>query len=175
MTGPGIQYIRTGIPDYTISQYVPRNDVTLFEMAENILARTVQAFAQRGVALPDRQIIYIAPLPVDCEQVAVLISGWVPDPAPIGLTTCQDFRWCGIFDIVVSRAAPAVPKGRSAPTAQQMNESARIASEDAECVLAVVRGLSEIGPDFTFTVGAPQGGFQTVVCSVEVPAAGGLE
>lgn len=170
-----ISYVRSGTPDYTMATFVPHNDTTLYEMAENLLARTVQAFAQRGVELPGRQIVYIAPLPVDCEQVAILISGWVPDPPPDGLTVCQAFRWCGTFDIVVSRASPAIPKGRSAPTAEQMQSSARIASEDAECVLAVVRGLGEIGPDFTFAVGAPQGGYQTVVCSVQIPAVGGLE
>jgi hypothetical protein len=170
-----IQYVRKGTPDYTISQYTPRNDVTLYEMAENLLQRTVQAFAERGVSLPSRQIVYIAPLPVDCEQVAILISDWVPDPPPIGLTSCQDFRWCGVFDIVVSRISPAIPKGNKAPTAEQMSASAKIAADDAECVLAVIRGLSEIGPQFSFNVGAPQGGFQTVVCNVEIPAVGGLE
>lgn len=170
-----ISYVRSGTPDYTMSQFIPHNDTTLYEMAENILARTVQAFAQRGVELPSRQLVYIAPLPVDCEQVAVLISGWVPDPPPTGLTVCQDFRWCGTFDIVVSRASPATPRGNKAPTTDSMIQSAQIASEDAECVLAVVRGLGEIGPDFTLAVGAPQGGYQTVVCTVQVPAAGGLE
>ena len=169
-----IQYIRTGIPDYTISQYVPKNDITLYEMATIVLERTVQAFAERGVVLPDRQLVYIAPLPVDCEQLAVLISGWVPDPPPIGLTHCQDFRWCGNFDIVVSRTSPAIPKGNKAPTVEQMNRASQIAAEDAECILAVVRGLDEIGPEFSFVVGAPQGGYQTVVASVQIPAAGGL-
>jgi hypothetical protein len=170
-----IQYIRKGTPDYTLSQYVPRNDTTLYEMAENLLQRTVQAFAERGVELPSRQIVYIAPLPVDCEQVAVLISSWTPNPPPIALTTCQDFRWCGMFDIVVSRTSPAVPRGNKAPTADQMSLSAKIAADDAECVLAVIRGLGEIGPNFVFNIGAPQGGYQTVVATVEIPAAGGLE
>jgi hypothetical protein len=170
-----IQYVRRGTPDYSLATYRTTNDVTLYEMATNILQRTVQAFAERGVELPSRQMVYIAPLPVDCEQLSVLISGWVPDPPPVELTACQAFRWCGNFDIVVSRVSPAIPRGSKAPTVDQMNEASRIAAEDAECVLAVVRGLGEIGPEFSFVVGAPQGGFQTVVCSVQIPAAGGLD
>jgi hypothetical protein len=56
-----------------------------------------------------------------------------------------------------------------------MSLSAKIAADDAECVLAVIRGLGEIGPNFVFNIGAPQGGYQTVVATVEIPAAGGLE
>lgn len=167
--------MRKGTPDYTLDSYAPKNDVTLYEMAQVLLARTVQAFAERGVSLPGRQLVYMAPLPVDCEQVAVLISTWVPDPPITGLTTCQDFRWCGMFDIVVSRVSPAIPKGNKAPSAEAMSEAARIAAEDAECVLAVIRGLGEIGSEFSFNLGAPQGGFQSVVCTVEIPAYGGLE
>jgi hypothetical protein len=170
-----VVYSRGRTPDYTLYT-APRPEITLYEMAENLLARVLQAFAQRGVILPARQIIYLSPLPVDCEQVGILISGWTPQPAWEGVTSCQMVKWCGQFTIVVSRASPAVPKGsRSAPTAESMHQAARMGSEDAEALLAVVNGLGEIGQDFLLELGAPQGGYQTVAVNLQVPAFGGLE
>jgi hypothetical protein len=104
-----ILYVRKGnTPDYTMDSPPPSPNITLYDMAEILLERTRQAFAQRGVALPSRQIIYLAPIPVDCEQLAVTMSGWTPMPPLEGLTACQSFRWCAQLDVVVSRATPAV-------------------------------------------------------------------
>jgi hypothetical protein len=164
-----------GTPELTLS-LLPRAEVTLYQMAEVLLDRTRQAFTQRGVSLPSRQLIYMPPLPVDCEQVAVLIGGWVPLPPWDSLVSCQTARWCGSLDVVVSRASPAVPKGaRSAPTAEQMNAAAQIASEDAEALLGMVRGLGEIGAEFLFATNPAQGAYQTTVVQMQIPAFGGLE
>jgi hypothetical protein len=144
-------------------------------MANDLLERTRACFAEQGVVLPSRQVIYLSPLPVDCEQVAVLISGWVPLPPWEGLIACQATRWCGQFSVVVSRATPAVSRGSRAPAEDAMRESARIASDDAEALLCMVNGVEELGPDFQLELGAPQGGFQTVICGMQIPAFGGLD
>lgn len=171
-----IVYSRGGsVPDYTMIS-APNPEVTLYDMAEILLARVRQAFAQRGVVLPGRQIIYLSPVPVDCEQLGVLISGWVPLPSWEGLVGCQQIKWCGAFTIVISRASPAMPKGgKSAPSVEAMNKAARIGSEDAEGLLAVCNGLGEVGPEFALELGAPEGGFQTSAMTLQVPAFGGLE
>jgi hypothetical protein len=170
-----IVYSRGGTPDNTLFS-APQPEITLYDMAEILMNRIRQAFAQRGIVLPTRQIIYLSPIPVDCEQLGVLISGWVPLPSWEGLTGCQLIKWCGAFTIVVSRASPAMPKGtRSAPSAESMNAAARMGSEDAEALLTVVNGLGEVGPEFALELGAPEGGFQTVACTIQVPAFGGLE
>lgn len=168
-------YMRKGqTPDYT-GIAAPQSDITLYGMAEQLLARCGQAFFERGVELPGRQIIYLAPLPVDCEQVAVLISGYVPTPLWETTMVCSQVRWMGTFDVVVSRCSPAIPKGNKAPSPAQMMQSARIASEDAESLLRMVQGLEEIGAEFQLEMGAPQGGFQTTVAHVQLPSFGGMD
>lgn len=169
-----IIYSRSRTPDYTVST-APAPTITLYQMAEMILNRTRQAFEERGVLLPNRQIIYMSPLPVDCEQLAVLISGWLPMPGWEGAIRCQNIRWAGQFSVVVSRATTAMPKGNKAPSPEMMNKAAQIGSEDAEAILAMVGGLGELGQDFALEIGAPQGGFQTVLADIQVPAFGGLE
>lgn len=167
-------YSRSRTPDYTMDG-APNAEITLYGMAELLLNRARQAFEERGVLLPGRQLIYLSPIPADCEQLAILISGWVPMPPWEGITHCQRVKWCGQFDIIVTRATPAMPKGSKAPTVEQMNLAAQIASEDAECVLRVVQGLEEIGETFSLEMNAPQGGFQTTACNLLLPAYGALE
>lgn len=168
-------YMRKGqTPDYTASP-TPIAGITLYDMAEQLLSRTLQAFAQRGVILPSREVIYLAPLPVDCEQVAVLISGYAPTPIWETTMTCSQVRWMGNFDVLISRISPAIPKSNKAPAPDQMRRSAQIASEDAESLLLMVVGLEEIGAEFQLEMGAPQGGFQTSVVHVQIPSFGGMD
>lgn len=171
-----IVYTRRGVtPDYSMDT-APDPSISLYEMAEILLNRTRQSFESQGVLLPTRQIIYPSPIPVDCEQLAVLMAGWVPQPPWEGVVSCQAVKWCGAFTIVLSRVTPAMPKSANrAPGAEQMNSAARIASEDSGCLLDVARGLGEIGPDFSLETGSPQGGFQTCAMNIQVPAFGGLE
>lgn len=161
-------------PDLTLNT-PPRAEITLYEMAEMLLNRARQSFEQLGILLPARQIIYLAPLPVDCDQLAVLISGWVPTPGFEITMSCSTVRWMGQFDIIVSRTSPAIPKGNKAPSTEQMNQAARIASNDMDGLLDVVRGLGEIGAEFQLETAAPQGGYQTSAASLQIPAFGGLE
>ena len=147
---------------------------TLYGMGAEILRRAQGCFVQMGVVPPDRQIVYPAPLPVDCAQLAVLFHGWTPQPQLQGLVTCMDFRWCGVFNVVVSRVTPALPGSRSAPTADQMDASARVASADAEVLLLLASSLEEVGADLIIETPAAQGGYQTVGLTATIPAFGGL-
>lgn len=169
-----IVYSRGITPDYTMS-LAPSADITLYQMAELLLNRTRQAFEERGVLLPGRQIIYMPPAVVDCEQLAVLIGGYVPTPPWEETMTCSSIRWMGGFDVAISRATPAMPKRDKAPTPIEMGKAAQIASDDLEGLLRVVQGLGEIGPEFQLDSGAPNGGFQTTVLHVQLPAFGGLD
>lgn len=163
-----------GTPDYTMNT-APNPVITLYDMAQILLNRTRQAFESRGVLLPGRQLIYLSPIPADCEQLAVLISGWAPNPPWEGITNCQSVKWCGVFDVVLTRNTPALPKGNKAPTVEQMNRAAQIGSEDAECLLQMVQGMAEIGDDFQLEMQAPQGAYQTSGVHLILPAYGALE
>lgn len=162
-----------GTPDLTAT--FPPRATTLMEMAQEILARVRQLAVQMGLTLPTRQFVHLAAVPVDCEQVAVLIGGWTPQPAWSGLEACQNFRWCGQFAVLVSRCTPAIPNNRGdPPTVEKMNRAAVIASDDAELLLQLVGGLGEVGGDLLLNTPEAEGGFQTTVLNVTVPQFGGL-
>lgn len=149
---------------------------TLVLMGQDLMQRVLSCFTSQGVIAPTRQIVYMAPIPVDCEQVAVLFSGWTPMPPWDGLEHCDAYRWVGNFTVSISRCTPAIgaKSGKIAPTPDSMLQAAQIASADAEVLLCTVASLDEIGPEIELLTPAPQGGFQTVELTVQVPAVGGL-
>lgn len=142
---------------------------TLFELGEDLLGRAIQALADHGAPIPVRRMVYIVPVPVDCEQLVVQFTGWELFPPLGGPTVCSEGRWFGSFTVGISRPSPAVPKKATvAPSVDMMENAAKIASRDAEVLLSLVNGLDEIWePDIR--VGAPNGGFQMVELDVKVP------
>lgn len=150
---------------------------TLVLMGQDLMARVLSCFTDQGVAPPERQVVYMAPIPADCEQVAVLFSGWTPLPLWDGLAHCDLYRWVANFSIIITRCTPAIgaKSGKVAPVPDVMLAAAEIASADAEVLLCTVASIGEIGPEIEVLTPAPQGGMQTVELTVQVPAVGGLE
>lgn len=148
----------------------PEPEVSLFSIGKLLLERTVLAFQRAGVAIPARQFVYMASVPADCPQLVVMISGWAQNPAPEGPTMCDPNRWFGNFTIGLARNTPALPKrGSQPPSAESMEQAARIASDDAEVFLSLVTSLGEVdGVDVR--IGAPQGGMQIVELDVSLPS-----
>src|SRR6478609_9979573 len=153
-------YSRGENPDYTMGVIQPRT-ATLMTMAQEVLVRLRNAAAESGVKLPTRQFVYPTGVPADCEQVAVIIGGWVGAPPQEGLTNCIRFRWCAQIGVVISRCTPAMPTARtsSAPPVEKMNQAAEIASADAELLLRVISGFGEMGADVVLTTPEPEGGY----------------
>lgn len=150
--------------------------LTLFEMGEQILERMQGIAATLGIDLPVRQIIYPSPVPVDCAQVAVVLLGWQPTVQQDNYVGCQQFKWAGNFAVQITRCTPAVSRKRNeAPAAADMIEAGRIASDDSDILVELVRSFSEIGPEMALQLAAPDGGFQTVQLTVSLPAYGGLD
>ena len=150
---------------------------TLLLMAQDLMSRLQSCFMSQGVVAPERQVIYTSPIPADCEQVAVLFSGWSALPPWDTLTNCDSFRWIGNFSVIITRCTPAIGTkgGKVPPTPELMTKAAEIASQDAEVLLCLVSSLGEIGSDLQINTPSPQGGLQTVELVVQVPAAGGLD
>lgn len=148
--------------------------LSLYGMAEEILRKLNAAAAQMQVTLPTRQLIYMAPTPVDCPQVSVMMGGWAPAALWEGFVSCQTFKWAGIFSIVITRKTPAVPKGigNKVPEPALMREAAMISSADADVLVALVQSFEEIGPEMTLATGAPEGGLQSVELNVQLTAYG---
>jgi hypothetical protein len=150
---------------------------TLSDMGEALLEIVRSAAVECGVTLPARQSVYMAPIPADCEQVAVLFSGWDPSPAPSAPIVCRPFRWMAGYSVIITRCTPAVPnpKAKQAPvTAERMVEAARLASKDAEVMLAVVNRLGEVGSDLSVVTQPPSGGLQTVELNVQLMSVGSV-
>lgn len=145
---------------------------TLSGMGEALLDLVGQAAVARGVALPARQTVYMAPIPADCEQVAVLFSGWNPTPGLEGPTDCRTFRWLAGYSVIITRCTPAVQRGKGLVAPEAMTEAARIASADSEVLLEVVNRLDEVGPDLSVVANPPHGGFQTVELNVQLLSTG---
>ena len=144
-------------------------------MSAEIMARAVNSLVQLGLNVPDRQVIVPAPITIDCEQLVVAFSGWMPQPPLPTLTACDSFRWCGLFSVAISRATPAMPTNRGLPTAEAIIASAVVASDDAEALLLVAGSFMEVGPDLAIETPGPEGGYQSTVLNVMLPAAGGLD
>lgn len=167
-----IVYGMQGTPDLTTMSPGPS---TLIGVARELLARLQGCAAQLGVILPERQLVYMAPVPVDCPQVVVAVSGYQPLPLWEDLMVCTAFRWCGQFHIVISRKTCAIPtrEGMGAPTVASMEQALQESSDDAEVLALLVSSLREIGPELTLSTPAPEGGYQSVVLQVLVPVDGG--
>jgi hypothetical protein len=149
---------------------------TLFNMAEAVMERLRGCAANEGVKLPPRQVIYMSPIPADCEQVAVLFNGWTPDRTWEITIHCNAFRWLAGFSVIITRCTPAMPSKKGLPpTPGEMMEAAKIASTDAELLQCLVNTMDEIGAELSIITQAPQGGFQTVELDISLPVFGALE
>lgn len=146
---------------------------TLFGMGSRLLELIKSTFTAAGLTLPDRQLVYMSPIPADCEQVAVLTSGWDVYPGGEGPQQCITFRWMANFSIIVTRCTPAMPTSRSGkvtiPSVEKMESAMETASKDAEALLQVVVALEEVSAP-SIIVQSPSGGFQTVELNVQIPA-----
>jgi len=148
---------------------------TLDAMGHALLEIVEQAAVARGVQLPARRVVYPAPIPADCEQVAVLFTEWSPTPGQDGPTICQPWRWIAPFSVAITRCTPAAPKMNkplSSVTVEAMMAAAKLASDDAEVFLEAMTRLSEVGSDVSIVTNAPQGGMQTVEWNVPLISGG---
>jgi hypothetical protein len=135
---------------------------TAFTIAGSLLDVVRSAAAAANVPLPERQVIYFLPIPTDCEQVAVCVSGWATNPAVDELVPCMSFTWTvRLVEQIARRSCAVLGRGGKLPTAESMTEALRVASADAEVLRDVVARLSEVS-DLEINMGAPQGAFQVV-------------
>lgn len=164
-----------GNPDLTASVGPARLD-SLFDMAQAILERLRMVAKGAGVALPGRQVIYPSAIPTDCEQVAVLLTGWSPHVVWDGYVNCQTFKWAGNFQVTITRCSPGTPDKRGKiPDAATMTDAARVASVDAGLLQQLVATFAEIGPEMSLIVSSPEAGLQSVELTVSLTTFGSLD
>jgi len=162
----------SGSPDLTLA--AAPGMATLLSMARSLQSIVEQCAATQGVTLPDRRVIYMAPMPADCPQVAMLIGGWQLEPPIDGMFTCARGRWAAQLGVVITRKSPAVPDAAGdLPKPSQLESAAQMASDDAEVLLAVIGAVDEIA-DVLVQTPAAEGGLQSVTLSFRAPADGAL-
>lgn len=155
-----------------VSPYGPKV-VTLVSMAREILAALEQVALSAGVDLPDRRVVYMTPLPADCAQAGVLFSGWQLENTNDDMVVCQNERWLGRFSVLITRNSPAIPadeQNPKPPSTAKMLQAAMIASQDAELLISLLSGLGEVSGSATIETPATEGGLQSVLLSVLLPA-----
>lgn len=162
-------------PDYALLAGPPVA-ATLMTMARQILTALEGVARSAAVDLPERRVIYMTPMPADCAQVGVLFSGWEMENNDGGMINCQTARWLGRFTVLITRNSPAIPSGTqppTPPTAAQMIAAADMAAGDAELMISLLQSFAEIAGAAIQTPSV-EGGLQSVVLTVLLPAFGGL-
>lgn len=146
-----------------------------YAMAKELLRRLNKMAADLGVTVPGRQVVCAGAAVYDCEQVAVMLTGWSP-LGQEGLDNGCNRLWSAGFVIGIIRRAPAVPGdgGRKAPPVEAVNSGGELASDDCEVLLALASTLEVIGDGLDLTVGIPEGGMQAVLLTVSLARVGGL-
>jgi hypothetical protein len=126
----------------------------------------------KGVTLPARQMVYPAPIPADCEQVAVLFTGW-------NVTPIQDGRHDHLPALALDRALlgdhhplhPGDPRQgpEPGPEARRTEPDGR-GGQDRQRrlrgLLEAMNRLGEVGSDVSLVANPPSGGYQTVELNV---------
>lgn len=145
--------------------------MSLYDLGTGLLDSLEQQAFQHDVELPKRRMVYMSPIPADCEQVAALFNGWSLYPDSGQLVPCIQGLWVAGFSIIITRCTPAIAKSGSknpTPTVDQMQAAAALASRDAELFRDLAPGLGDLmSPQIT--VQSPSGGLQTVEFSFQIP------
>ena len=150
----------------------PLEGQTLYDMGRRLLELTVDIMHGAGAIVPERQLVYMAPIPADCEQVAVLFSGWTPYPQQEGPSSCSSYQRLAGFSVIITRKSPAVQTSGSkslTPTPDKMLAAAELASNDAEMLLQVLQAVPTVSNP-SVTTQSPYGGLQTVELNLDIPA-----
>lgn len=148
---------------------------TAFTMAQRLLDLINVSAANVGVVLPERQVLYFSPLPIDCAQVGILVEGWYPNP-PLGdvLDQCYAFSWVVKFGVIIARDTCAIPQGKTPrPTVASMTQALQIASDDMEVLRDLVSRIEERG-GLEISARPPAGGMQVVELLLTLRADGTL-
>jgi hypothetical protein len=83
-----------------------------YEVAQEVFDRLIQHASQAGIELPERQLIYLSPVPADCPMLAVLIGTVNLTPfSSDGLMVCPSGRWAVNIGVLITRKTCAVAKG----------------------------------------------------------------
>jgi hypothetical protein len=147
-------------------------DITnVLDFLDNVLQRIVDTFEASHVPIPSRQYWTVGQTAIDCEQLVVtLVQIYLGPPGDQASSPqrCNMPR-TAVMTVTISRAIPTVGQNGRPPTADKINEAARVSAIDAYVLMQALNAL-DVWDDGGFGVGViatadipePEGGFQSV-------------
>ena len=140
-------------------------------LLQGLLDRVISTFESYSVPLPGRKYWTVGQEAVDCEQLVVILSQVYLGPPGDQASTPQRCHMprTAVMTVSLSRAIPSVGQNGRPPTAEAIQNAARISAVDAWVMMSSINALDQweaggygLGVIATVDVAAPEGGFQTV-------------
>lgn len=145
--------------------------LNIVDMLDGVLTRVVDTFNSYNVPLPARRYYTVGQQAIDCEQVTVtLIQIYLGPPGDQASTPqrCNQPR-TAVMVVSISREIPVVGQNGKPPTAQKLEEAAKVSAIDAYVLMQSLNELDMweeggygVGVIATADIPPPEGGFQTV-------------
>lgn len=147
--------------------------LSLKNLLDGVLARTIDVFTQYAVPLPKRKYWLMGPSAVDGEQLCVsFVQAYLGLPGDEAHTPVRgESARSAVLTIAVSRAVPVVSANGQPPKPEDMMAAAGISAVDSWVLLELTKRLDAWDPDagaygmgVIATVEAPvqEGGYTTV-------------
>jgi hypothetical protein len=145
--------------------------LNIIELLDGVLQRVVSTFNSYNVPLPNRQYWTVGQQAVDCEQLTVtLLQIYLGAPGDQASTPqrCNQPR-TAVMTVSLSRCIPTVGQNGRPPTADKLEEAAKISAIDGYVLMLSLNLLDMwelggygIGVIATVDMPPPEGGYQTV-------------
>ncbi|WJZ48520.1 hypothetical protein [Actinomycetia phage DSL-LC01] len=154
--------------DYDAVNSDAKNVVNLLE---GLLERVENIFESYNVPLPGRKYWTVGQDAIDCEQLVVVLNQLYLGPPGDQAATPQRCHVprTAVMTVSLSRSIPSVGQNGRPPSAETIQNAARLAAVDAWVMMESVNALDMwdgtglgVGVIATVDVPPPEGGFQTV-------------
>jgi hypothetical protein len=145
--------------------------LSVVNLMQGILDRTVAIYASFGVPIPSRQYWTMGTPAIDCEQVVVSFIQMYLGPPGDEASRPQrcNMPRTAVVSITIARPIPIVGVGGKAPSSTKIQTGAEISAVDAWVLMSAINSFDQwdesgYGPGVIATLNTqePQGGFQTV-------------
>ena len=147
-------------------------DVTnVVDFLDEVLQRIIDTFESYNVPIPARRYWTVGQVAIDCEQLALtLIQIYLGPPGDQASTPqrCNMPR-TAVMTVTLAREIPVVGQNGRPPSAERIQQAARISAIDAYTLMqsmnlldAWEQGGFGVGVIATADIPEPQGGFQLV-------------
>jgi hypothetical protein len=150
---------------------VDEEALNAISLLDGVLQRVVSTFNSYNVPLPNRQYWTVGQQAIDCEQLVVtLVQIYLGPPgdqasAPMRCNTART----AVMTVSISREIPTVGQNGRPPTADKIEDAAKISAIDAYVLMQSLNLLDMwepggygVGVIATADIPSPEGGFQTV-------------